>query len=108
MVAADIAAFLAAERYRPDEESGSRSTRSGCGSRRSATCTASPAAPPPNSTAAVTETFAGLNRLARKAGQRPKPKLAAKIGILREIVAPIGDDLPRAAAAGFRRRLPPL
>jgi len=91
---ADIAAFLAAERYRPDGEKrlaantlrlrvaaiGYLHYLAGC--------------PSPTTTAAVTETFAGLDRLAKKAGQGPKPKLAAKIGILREIVAPIGDDLP--------------
>lgn len=41
----------------------------------------------------MTETFAGLDRLAKQAGQGPKPKLAAKIAVLREIVAPIEDDL---------------
>jgi hypothetical protein len=41
----------------------------------------------------VTETLAGLDRLAKRDGQAPKPKLVAKIGILREIVTPIGDDL---------------
>jgi len=50
--------------------------------------------PSPTSTAVVTETFAGLDRLAKQAGHGPRPKLAAKIGILREILAPIGDDLP--------------
>ena len=91
---ADIAAFLAAERFRPDGEKplaantlrlrvaaiGYLHYLAGC--------------PSPTTTAAVTETFAGLDRLAKQAGQGPKPKLAAKIGILREIVAPIGDDLP--------------
>jgi integrase len=91
---ADIAAFLAAERYRPDGEKrlaantlrlrvaaiGYLHYLAGC--------------PSPTTTAVVTETFAGLDRLAKQAGQGPKPKLAAKIGILREIVAPIGDDLP--------------
>jgi hypothetical protein len=33
----------------------------------------------------VTETLAGLDRLAKQDGQGPRPKLAAKIGILREI-----------------------
>jgi site-specific recombinase XerC len=91
---ADIAAFLAAERYRPDGEQplaantlrlrvaaiGYLHYLAGC--------------PSPTTTAAVTETFAGLDRLAKRDGQGPKPKLAAKIGILREIVAAIGDDLP--------------
>jgi len=53
----------------------------------------------------VTETFAGLDKLAKKAGEGPKPKLAARLAILREIVAPISDDLPglrdRALLLGF-------
>jgi integrase len=91
---ADIAAFLAAERYpAPPEKPLAANTLklrlaaigylhylAGC--------------PSPTTTARVTETLAGLDKLAKQAGQGPKPKLAAKIAILREIVAPIGDDLP--------------
>ena len=91
---ADIAAFLAAERYRPEGEKplaantlrlrvaaiGYLHYLAGC--------------PSPTSTAVVTETFAGLDRLAKQEGQGPRPKLAAKIGILREILAPIGEDFP--------------
>jgi hypothetical protein len=79
---ADIAAFLAAECCRPDGEKrlaantlrlrvaaiGYLHYLAGC--------------PSPTTMAAVTETFAGLDRLAKKASQGPKPKLAAKIGIL--------------------------
>jgi site-specific recombinase XerD len=50
--------------------------------------------PSPTTTAQVTETVAGLNKLARQAGGGPQYKLAAKIGILRQIVAPIEEDLP--------------
>jgi len=50
--------------------------------------------PSPTATAEVGETFAGISKLARQNGDGPKPKLAAKIGILREILAPIGTDLP--------------
>lgn len=50
--------------------------------------------PSPTTAATVTETFAGLDRLAKQAGQGPKPKAAAKIDILREMLAPIGEDLP--------------
>src|SRR3984957_2544720 len=50
--------------------------------------------PAPTTTAEVTETLAGINREARKLGQGPRAKLAARVAILREIVAPIGDDLP--------------
>jgi len=48
----------------------------------------------PTTTAVVTETYAGLHRVAVEAGSGPRPKLAAKIGLLREILAPIPDDLP--------------
>ena len=91
---ADIAAFLAAQRYpAPPERPLSANTLklrlaaigylhylAGC--------------PSPTTTARVTETLAGLDKLAKQGGQGPKPKLAAKIAILREIVGPIGDDLP--------------
>jgi len=50
--------------------------------------------PSPTGTAEVTETLAGITREAGKEGDGPRPKLAARIMILREIVAPIGDDLP--------------
>ena len=109
---ADIAAFLAAQRYpaAPEKPFAANTLKlrlaaigylhyvAGC--------------PSPTTTARVTETLAGLDKLAKQAGQGPKPKLAAKIAILREIVAPIGDDLPglrdRALlllgfAGGFRR-----
>jgi hypothetical protein len=90
----DIAAFLAAQRYpAPPERPLSANTLklrlaaigylhylAGC--------------PSPTTTARVTETLAGLDKLAKQAGHGPKPKLAAKIAILREIVGPIGDDLP--------------
>lgn len=90
----DVAAFVAAQRYpRPPEKPLSANTLrlrlasigylhyiAGC--------------PSPTTTARVTETLAGLDRLAKQAGQGPKPKLAAKIAILREIVAPIDDNLP--------------
>jgi integrase len=50
--------------------------------------------PSPTDTAIVTETCAGLDRVAKDAGHGPKPKIAAKVALLREIVTPIGDDLP--------------
>jgi integrase len=91
---ADVAAFLAAQRYpAPPEKPLTANTLklrlaaigylhylAGCLS--------------PTTTARVTETLAGLDRLAKQAGQGPQPKLAAKIAILREIVAAIGEDLP--------------
>ena len=91
---ADVAAFVAAQRYPPPPEKplsantlrlrlasiGYLHYIAGC--------------PSPTTTARVTETLAGLDRLAKQAGQGPKPKLAAKIAILREIVAHIDDELP--------------
>lgn len=50
--------------------------------------------PSPTGTADVSETLAGITRVAAQAGYGPRPKLAARIALLREMVAPIGDDLP--------------
>ena len=50
--------------------------------------------PSPTATAEVGETLAGITRAAGESGQGPRPKLAARVAILREIVAAIGDDLP--------------
>jgi integrase len=92
--AADVAAFLAAQRYPiPSEKPLSANTlRLRLASIAYLHYLAG--VPSPTSTAMVTESFAGLDRLAKKAGQGPRPKLAAKIGILQEMLAPIGDDLP--------------
>ena len=92
--AADIVAFLAAER--------------GCG--RSVTTVALRRAairylhfiagcPVPTAEAAVSATMAGIHRAAAEAGQLPGKKLAATAGILRQILDPIGTDL-----AGLRDR----
>ena len=91
---ADLAAFIAAQRYPPPPEKplstntlrlriasvGYLHYLAGC--------------PSPTTTAQVGETLAGLDRVAKQAGHRPKSKLAAKIDILRDIVARIDDDLP--------------
>jgi hypothetical protein len=50
--------------------------------------------PSPTTTAVVTETYAGMHRVAVEAGSGPRPKLAARIALLREILALIQDDLP--------------
>ena len=50
--------------------------------------------PSPTASAEVGETLAGITRAAAETGQGPRPKLAARIAILREIVGVIGDDLP--------------
>ena len=49
--------------------------------------------PSPTDTVEVTETLAGINREAAKQGDGPRPKLAARVAILREIIAATGDDL---------------
>lgn len=49
--------------------------------------------PSPTSAADVSETLAGIHREARRQGQGPRPKLAARVGLLSEIVGAIEDDL---------------
>lgn len=87
-VAADVVAFLAAERGRGASVS---------------TLTLRRAAirylhfiaglPVPTAEARVAETMAGIHREAAGKGQVPVQKRAATIDILRQILAPIGDDL---------------
>jgi integrase len=92
--AADIAAFLAAQRY---PGPGTKPLSANTLRLRLAAIAYLHylvGVPSPTGTAMVTESFAGLDKLAKKAGQGPRPKLAAKIGILQEMLAPIGDDLP--------------
>jgi integrase len=92
--AADVAAFLAAERGR------GRSVTT-IALRRAAIrylhfiagCAV------PTAEAAVSATMAGLQRTAAESGQMPAKKLAATAEILRQILAPIGTDL-----AGLRDR----
>ena len=91
---ADVAAFLAAQRYRPDGEKPLATTTLKLRVAAIAYLHYLAGCPSPTTTAVVTETYAGLDRMAREAGEGPRPKLAAKIAILREILAPIGDDLP--------------
>ena len=47
----------------------------------------------PTAEAMVGETLAGIRRDAAQRGEFPAKKLAAAVGVLREILAPIGDDL---------------
>jgi site-specific recombinase XerC len=49
--------------------------------------------PVPTAEARVSETMAGIHREAAAKGQAPTQKLAATIDILRQILAPIGGDL---------------
>jgi site-specific recombinase XerC len=86
--AADIVAFLAAER-RSGRKANTIDLRraairylhfiAGC--------------PVPTAEASVAETVAGIHRDAASSGELPAKKLAATVEILREILAPIGDDL---------------
>jgi integrase len=86
--AADVTAFLAAER-------GRGASVNTVGLRRAAIrylhfiagC------PVPTAQAQVAETMAGIHRTAADQGELPKKKLAATAEILRQILAPIGDDL---------------
>jgi len=92
--AADVVAFLAAERGRGMSVNTVDLRRAairylhfiaGC--------------PVPTAEAQVAETIAGIHREAAARGQAPAKKLAATAAILREILAPIPDDL-----AGLRDR----
>ena len=49
--------------------------------------------PVPTSEALVGETMAGMHRAAADAGEAPAKKVAATAEILRQLLAPIGDDL---------------
>ena len=67
----------------------------------------------PTAEAVVGETLAGIRRDAAQRGEFPAKKLAAAVGVLREILAPIGDDLrgrrDRALLlVGLRRRAAPV
>ena len=86
--AADVVAFLAAERQRGLAVSTIDLRRAairylhylaGCAV--------------PTAEAVVGETLAGIRRDAAQRGEFPAKKLAAAVGVLREILAPIGDDL---------------
>jgi integrase len=92
--AADVAAFLAAER-------GSGLSVNTVTLRRAAIRYLHLVAgcPVPTAEAAVGETMAGITRHAAEIGEAPARKLAATAAILRQILAPIGTDL-----AGLRDR----
>lgn len=86
--AADVVAFLAAERGRGASVNTVELRRAairylhfiaGC--------------PVPTAEAHVAETMAGIHRTAADKGELPSKKLAATADILRQILAPIGDDL---------------
>jgi hypothetical protein len=104
--AADVVAFLAAERGRglsvttvELRRAAIRTPHFICGCAQ------------PTAEAQVSETMAGIDRVAADAGQRPVHKLAATADILRQILAPIPPDLAgmrdRAPAGRLRRRAAP-
>jgi site-specific recombinase XerC len=86
---ADVVAFLAAERGRGLSVTTVEIRRA---SIRYAHFIAGCAVP--TAEAHVVETMAGIHRAATDAGELPAKKLAATIDILRQILAPIDDDLP--------------
>jgi hypothetical protein len=90
--AADLVVFLAAEHGR-----GISVNTWTSGVRRSAISHFIAGLPVPTAEARVTETMTGIHREAAAKGQAPIQKLTATVDILRQILAPIGDDLIEAA-----------
>jgi len=84
----DVAAFLASERLRG-------LTPETLKLRRAAVRYLHRAAgvPVPTDDACVSETLAGIQRTAARAGERPRKKKAATVQVLRRLLEPIGDDL---------------
>ncbi len=91
---ADVAAFLSEQRYPvpPGKPLGVNTLKLRAAAIRYLHYLAR--LPSPTATADVGETLTGISRVARQAGQGPRPKLAARVAILREIVAAVGDNLP--------------
>jgi len=87
--AADIAAFLAAERGRGLKVNTINLRRAAIRYLHFAA-----GCPVPSAEAQVAETLAGIRREAALQRESPVKKTAATIGLLQEILAPIGDDLP--------------
>lgn len=85
---ADVAAFLASERGRGLSPETLKLRRAGIRYlHRAAGC------PVPTDDVAVSATLAGIRRHAARQGYAPRKKVAATDGILRQILAPIPDDL---------------
>ena len=91
---ADVAAFLSEQRYPapPGKPIGVNTLKLRAAAIRYLHYLAR--LPSPTGTADVSETLTGITRVARKAGQGPRAKLAVRVAILREITAGIGEDLP--------------
>jgi site-specific recombinase XerC len=85
---ADVAAFLASERGRGLTPETLKLRRAAIRYlHRAAGCAV------PTDDVAVSETLAGISRQAARLGQTPRKKVAATAGILRQILAPIPNDL---------------
>jgi len=87
--AADVAAFLAAERGRGLKVNTINQRRAAIRYLHFAA-----GCPVPSTEAQVAETLAGIRREAALQREVPTKKTAATIQLLQEILAPIGDDLP--------------
>ena len=85
---ADVAAFLASERGRGLTPETLKLRRAAIRYlHRAAGC------PVPTDDVAVSETMAGISRHAARLGETPRKKVAATASMLRQILAPIPDDL---------------
>ena len=84
----DVAAFLAGERLRGLTPETLKLRRAAIRYLHRAA-----GAPVPTDDACVSETLAGIQRTAARAGQHPRKKKAATVQVLRRLLAPIGDDL---------------
>lgn len=84
----DVAAFLAGERLRGLTPETLKLRRAAIRYLHRAA-----GAPVPTDDACVSETLAGIQRSATRAGQRPRKKKAATVQVLRRLLEPMGDDL---------------
>ena len=84
----DVAAFLAGERLRGLTPETLKLRRAAIRYLHRAA-----GAPVPTDDACVSETLAGIQRTAARAGERPRKKKAATVQVLRRLLEPIGDDL---------------
>lgn len=87
-VGADVAAFLASERGRGLTPETLKLRRAAIRYLHRAA-----GAPVPTDDVAVSETMAGISRQAARLGETPRKKVAATATILRQILAPVPDDL---------------
>ena len=84
----DVAAFLAGERLRGLTPETLKLRRAAIRYLHRAA-----GAPVPTDDACVSETLAGIQRTAARAGERPRKKKAATVQVLRRLLEPMADDL---------------